>query len=668
MKNRAPSSHDYAEPRNRVSVLPNLRPVEPERSLDAQMDEQDGYPEHDITLTTDSSTKFQGMLNKLKALFRKNDIVKSASLPRPKNGPKNKISFDALEKNNLEEFPNVVTYQTKAQELDFVDSLNNIPSYHALISLKGGTLEVAESISPQVAVLALTDQEPRSDVKVPLAIILTAEFIETHAYHSLRERARTKNYLIKTTILGTTGVIDRLYSRHGTTEIAAQTQTLDESSAEHGRAVSMIRMAVDRGASDIHIELRGDTAIVRMRIDSVLVKVDELTSAVMNNVMGHIYTKMAVVNSRSDPVYNELNMQSCMIQYKTDLYSIKLRYASSPVLGGTDFVLRVLKDSAQTITEIPRLPDLGYSELQSRQLKMASHKIFGAILLSGGTGSGKSTTIRTLIAWHPQLLYTKTISVEDPVEYQIPHTSQMSVQRSISQQGGEDPFVAYKRQIVRSDPDRVFIGEIRDSESGSLAKSMVLTGHQVFATVHANSAFEVFKRLSLPDIGIDRITLSGKTFINASVYQMLFPKLCSHCKIPLDNVASRAVQREVLRHRFGLDTSTMFAQNPSGCSHCKSTGIKGQTVAAEVMIPSLEILAMVAEGKDTAAEIHWRGTRTTKFDDPDTTGKTYYEHGLYKASQGQIDPDVLEKVDPLEIYLLVKRPFDTFDENYVPKI
>lgn len=436
MKNRAPSSHDYAEPRNRVSFLANLRPVEPERSFDSQMDEQDGHSQHDITLTTDSSTKFQGMLNKLKALLRKNDIVKSASLPRPKNGPKNKISFDALEKNNLEEFPNVVTYQTKAQELDFVDSLNNIPSYHALISLKGGTLEVAESISPQVAVLALTDQEPRSDVKVPLAIILTAEFIETHAYHTLRERARTKNYLIKTTILGTTGVIDRLYARHRTTEIAAQTQTLDESSAEHGRAVSMIRMAVDRGASDIHIELRGDTAIVRMRIDSVLVKVDELTSAVMNNVMGHIYTKMAVVNSRSDPVYNELNMQSCMIQYKTDLYSIKLRYASSPVLGGTDFVLRVLKDSAQTITEIPRLPDLGYSELQSRQLKMASHKIFGAILLSGGTGSGKSTTIRTLIAWHPQLLYTKTISVEDPVEYQIPHTSQMSVQRSISHQGG----------------------------------------------------------------------------------------------------------------------------------------------------------------------------------------------------------------------------------------
>lgn len=668
MKNRATTNHQFTDHGNRVSFLANLRPVESQDSYDESDDFDDGHPEQVDNSTTNSSVKPNDILSKLKSLFTSKRVAKSSSNARPKNGSKNKISFDALEKNNLEGSSTLAAYQTKGLELDFIDSLDSIPNYHALISLKGGPLEVAESISPQVAVLSLTDQEPRSDCKVPLVLVLTTEFIEKNAYHSLIERARTKNYSIKTTILATTGVIDRLYSRHRTTEIASQTQTLDESSAEHGRAVSMIRMAVDRGASDIHIHLRGDTAIVRMRIDSVLVQVDELTSAVMNNVMGHIYTKMAVVNSRSDPVYNELNMQSCMIQYKTDMYSIKLRYASSPVLGGTDFVLRVLKDSAQTITEIPRLPDLGYSELQSRQLKMASHKIFGAILLSGGTGSGKSTTIRTLIAWHPQLLYTKTISVEDPVEYQIPHTSQMSVQRSISQQGGEDPFVAYKRQIVRSDPDRVFIGEIRDSESGSLAKSMVLTGHQVFSTVHANSAFEVFKRLSLPDIGIDRITLSGKTFINASVYQMLFPKLCSHCKIPLDNVASRAVQREVLRHRFGLDTSTMFAQNPSGCSHCKSTGIKGQTVAAEVMIPSLEILAMVAEGKDTAAEIHWRGTRTTKFDDPDTTGKTYYEHGLYKASQGIIDPDVLEKVDPLELYLLVKRPFDTFDQNYVPKV
>lgn len=668
MKNRATTNHQFTDHGNRVSFLANLRPVESQDSYDESDDFDDGHPEQVDNSTTNSSVKPNDILSKLKSLFTSKRVAKSSSKARPNNGSKNKISFDALEKNNLEGSSTLAAYQTKGLELDFIDSLDRIPNYHALISLKGGPLEVAESISPQVAVLSLTDQEPRSDCKVPLVLVLTTEFIEKNAYHSLIERARTKNYSIKTTILATTGVIDRLYSRHRTTEIASQTQTLDESSAEHGRAVSMIRMAVDRGASDIHIELRGETATVRMRIDSILVKVDELTSSVMNNVMGHIYTKMAVVNSRSDPVYNELNMQSCMIQYKTDSYSIKLRYASSPVLGGTDFVLRVLKDSAQTITEIPRLPDLGYSELQSRQLKMASHKIFGAILLSGGTGSGKSTTIRTLIAWHPQLLYTKTISVEDPVEYQIPHTSQMSVQRSISQQGGEDPFVSYKRQIVRSDPDRVFIGEIRDSESGSLAKSMVLTGHQVFATVHANSAFEVFKRLSLPDIGIDRITLSGKTFINASVYQMLFPKLCSHCKIPLDNVASRAVQREVLRHRFGLDTSTMFAQNPAGCSHCKSTGIKGQTVAAEVMIPSLEILAMVAEGKDTAAEIHWRGTRTTRFDDPDTTGKTYYEHGLYKASQGIIDPDVLEKVDPLELYLLVKRPFDTFDQNYIPKV
>lgn len=668
MKNRAPSNPEFSGPGKRVTFLKSLRPVDAENSFDRNIHDQDEYLDHEDLVTPDSSSKLLLTFKRLKEFFVNKQTVKAAAIALTKGGPKNKISFDALEKNNLDDFTNVVTYQMKSQELDFIDSLDSIPNYHALISLKGGPLEVAESISPQVAVLALTDQQPRPDFKVPVALILTSEFIEKHAYHSLRERARTKDYVVKTTILATTGVIDRLYARHRTTEIAAQTEILDESSPEHGRAVSMIRLAVDRGASDIHIELRGETAFVRMRIDSVLVKVDELTASVMNNVMGHIYTKMAVVNSRSDPVYNELNMQSCMIQYKTDAYSIKLRYASSPVLGGTDFVLRVLKDSAQTITEIPRLPDLGYSELQSRQLKMASHKIFGAILLSGGTGSGKSTTIRTLIAWHPQLLYTKTISVEDPVEYQIPHTSQMSVQRSINQQGGEDPFVAYKRQIVRSDPDRVFIGEIRDSESGSLAKSMVLTGHQVFATVHANSCFEVFKRLSLPDIGIDRITLSGKTFINASVYQMLFPKLCSHCKIPLDSMSSRSVQRDVLRHRFGLDTSKMFAQNPSGCAHCKSTGIKGQTVAAEVMIPSLEILALVAEGKDIAAEILWRETRLTRFDDPDTTGKTYYEHGLYKASQGIIDPDVLEKVDPLELYLLVKRPFDDFDEKYVPKI
>lgn len=578
---------------------------------------------------------------------------------------KQKISFDMLGSNSnvVKALPN----NMGTQVLTPVAELNDLPVHEVVISDTGGLLEVAEAFRSNIVVLATKDLKPSEKENVDIYFVVEEKFSTSSHFYSLKQRASTGQFTLVKTYSASPGLISRIYDRQrGKFNDSAQSNDSTDGKPRTD-SFALIRAAIDKRCTDIHIEIRHKDAYIRFRVDGLLNLHDQMSASDCLSMVGYIYTKMAVPNSRSDPVFNELALQSAMIRYTGGAHPVKLRYASYPALNGCDFILRVLKDTGTRISDIPTLLDLGYSERQVKELKLASHKIHGAVVMCGGTGSGKSTTIRTLVAHHPTLNKTKTISVEDPVEYEIPFTSQMSVQRSLTLTG-EDPFIAYKRQLVRSDPDRVFIGEVRDTESGSVLKSMVLTGHQVFTTLHANSAFAAFERMSLPEIGIDRSTLTGKSFVTAIVFQMLFPVLCSHCKLPLSKQPERKKQMDLLKHKFGLNTDTMFAQNPRGCPHCKETGISGVTVAAEVMIPDLEILALVAKGLDIEAEILWRKRRKTGFDDPDTTGKTYFEHGLYKVYQGLIDPDYLEQVEPFELAILVKQPFDNFDPSYSPDL
>ena len=272
----------------------------------------------------------------------------------------------------------------------------------------------------------------------------------------------------------------------------------------------------------------------------------------------------------------------------------------------------------------------------------------GIIAIAGSTGSGKSTALRSFIYCIPGRDELKIFGVEDPVEYINIFMSQISVQRST-----DDPeevvkmkFLSVLRSIVRMDPDVLMLGEIRDRDSAEIASEFTQTGHRVFTTVHGNGCVDVLSRLTGEKIGIDPATLAAKSFLSAVMYQKLLPKLCPHCKVPALTVLPKKTV-EILRDKFLVDAGTMFCSSVDGCSHCRVeevniAGTKGLTVVAEILMPSDEIQDAIRVKDWILTEEIWRGQRIAPFDSPNTLGKTAFEHALYKACSGIIDPRDIE--------------------------
>jgi type II secretory ATPase GspE/PulE/Tfp pilus assembly ATPase PilB-like protein len=420
---------------------------------------------------------------------------------------------------------------------------------------------------------------------------------------------------------------------------------------------SIVTDAVLRRATDIHIFLREETSSVVFRVDSHLRKYREYPSYMLNEATGVAFTKLAEESSRSHPSYNSRFPQSCSVVL-TGIAgrALNLRYQSVPAVGGADIVLRLLfTDDGKK--ESPSLEMLGYAESHQKLLKLAARKTVGTIILAGVTGSGKSTTLKTLMTMNPDRHLWKQYSVEDPAEYVLPGITQVSVQRkaeAVAEGVSSNPFVAAMRIIMRADPDEIMVGEVRDAEGGSLLKSMVQSGHQVYTTVHAVSAIEVVERMTSDEIGISRQTMASRSFISALVYQRLLAKNCEACRLPADgNLPEEYLS--FIERKFALSRRTMTVACSHGCPSCDGTGVLGQTVVAEIIAPDSAILKLIREGRDIEAEELWRSRRTAAFDDPNCDGKTAFEHGLYKVSQGVIDPRTLEDAfEPFESYQLYK--------------
>ncbi|MGH9915200.1 MAG: hypothetical protein ACRD63_07940, partial [Pyrinomonadaceae bacterium] len=184
-------------------------------------------------------------------------------------------------------------------------------------------------------------------------------------------------------------------------------------------------------------------------------------------------------------------------------------------------------------------------------------------------------------------------------------------------------------------------GEVRCVHSGETAKTMIETGHPLFFTVHAASVFTVFSRLCDPSIGFTNETITTPGFWQLIVYQALVPTLCAECKLPahghIDNIL------EYVANRFSLETENMHVKRPGGCPKCNHTGIGGQEVVAEMLQPDRQLLELLRAHRTFDAEKLWRSRGDGRFDTPNMTGKTVFEHALYKAYLGLIDPRTVER-------------------------
>jgi len=340
---------------------------------------------------------------------------------------------------------------------------------------------------------------------------------------------------------------------------------------------SILEYAVFENASDIHIEPTEQETIVRYRIDGVLKQVMKLPKKAQAGVA-------ARVKILSDLKIDEHRLpQDGRFKIKTDEYQVAFRVSILPVYDGEKIVLRLLNESAQVLT----LEQLGFQPEVLEVVKRNMAKPHGMMFVSGPTGSGKTTTLYTIL----HMLSTPKVNlstIEDPIEYRMPGVNQTQVNPKIGM-----TFAAGLRALLRQDPNIIMVGEIRDEETAEISTHAALTGHLVLSTIHTNDAVTVLPRLT--EMHVPTFLIASTT--NLIIAQRLVRKICSHC-IESYNLSTKAInefERQV-KVDFLLETLTqhgaivkgqkvqdLLFYRGRGCSQCNQEGYKGRMGIYEVL-------------------------------------------------------------------------------------
>jgi len=389
--------------------------------------------------------------------------------------------------------------------------------------------------------------------------------------------------------------------------VALEDLSLRQIGADDSPAVrfvnSILYDALKTGASDIHLEMDPGGLAVKFRVDGVLAAIRRLDSSELGAQCISRIKVMAQLDIAERRVPQDGRLQ---IGYQRR--SIDVRVSIMPSIHGEDAVLRILdrQHLAQSLSGLT-LAKLGFDESTQVRIRTLCTKPHGMLLVTGPTGSGKTTTLYAAIA-ETHLVRDKIITIEDPVEYQLPGVLQIPV----NERKGLT-FARGLRSILRHDPDKILVGEIRDAETAQIAVQSALTGHLVFTTVHANTVFDVVGRFG--QFGIDAYTFASA--VNGVLAQRLLRRLCGHCSLP--------VSREAISVQgIPLDVSASMAASrwkmAVGCEHCRGTGYFGRFALGEVLELTPALKAMVAqraspvELQAEARKLGWRSLRDQALD------------------------------------------------------
>lgn len=348
----------------------------------------------------------------------------------------------------------------------------------------------------------------------------------------------------------------------------------------------IIRHAVEGGASDIHIEPVDKESRVRYRIDGMLYTSLVLPRNVHNSIVARI---KVMANMKLD---ESRVPQDGRIQMHIASRPIDFRVSTLPLMGSEKVVMRIL----YTDRGAPKLEDLGYLGEQLEIINNCVEQTEGIILVTGPTGSGKSTTLFGLI----DLLNKDSVNIstlEDPVEYQMKGISQSQIKPEIGY-----TFASGLRSFLRQDPDIIMVGEIRDEETGELSIHAALTGHLVLSTIHTTSAVGAIARLI--DMKVEPFLL-GST-LNTIVAQRLVRKICTSCSeevaIPKETLAEMQADLKSIPNDYlnkvipGFDWSKVVLHKGSGCAKCGNTGYTGRLCIAEVIDVNEDLKNVILEG------------------------------------------------------------------------
>ncbi len=334
---------------------------------------------------------------------------------------------------------------------------------------------------------------------------------------------------------------------------------------------AVILEAIGVGASDIHIQPRTKSVMVRYRIDGVLMDKIQIPHQLHQSLVSRLKIMSELdISERRRP-------QDGRITVKTPMRMVDLRISTLPTINGEKVVMRILDRNATIVG----LPGLGFSPGDLEKVLNMVDKPQGLILTTGPTGSGKTTTLYALLQ-HNATPSKNYVTIEDPVEYYMDQAGQVLIKEKI---GLSFPVVL--RAILRQDPDVILLGEIRDFETAEVAFHAAMTGHLVFSTLHTNSAVASISRLL--DLGLKPYVVA--TALEGIIAQRLVRKICEHCRV-VDTPAALLLAR--LGPLFSKSNHSHF--KGGGCNHCHNSGYKGRVGLYEVLAMTDPMRHLIASG------------------------------------------------------------------------
>ncbi|HMZ85971.1 MAG TPA: type II secretion system ATPase GspE [Ottowia sp.] len=374
---------------------------------------------------------------------------------------------------------------------------------------------------------------------------------------------------------------------------------------------AIIGRVIELRASDIHLEPFDDGLHVRYRIDGVLHPGEGVPAA-----QGAAVSSRVKLLAHLDIAERRLP-QDGRIKTRVKGRELDLRVSTVPTVWGESVVMRVLDRASVRFG----LDDMGFEPDTLARFKQLIHRPHGILLVTGPTGSGKTTTLYAALATLDAATQ-KIITVEDPVEYQLEGINQIQVHPQINL-----TFANALRSILRQDPDIIMIGEMRDGETAQIAVQSSLTGHLVLSTLHTNTAASAVVRMQ--DMGVERYLITST--VNGVLAQRLVRRLCPHCKTPVQ--PTPALLQSSGLGRFLPAGQPMY--QATGCEHCRGTGYQGRGAIHELLVVDETLRSAILQGHDAGAlqALAVQGGMLTLYDD-----------GLRKVAAGVTSLDELLRV------------------------
>ncbi|CAM2007737.1 GspE/PulE family protein [Acanthopleuribacter pedis] len=335
--------------------------------------------------------------------------------------------------------------------------------------------------------------------------------------------------------------------------------------------------ALERRASDIHIESEADKVLIKFRIDGVLY---EAMQPLDRKYHTTLISRIKVMSELD--IAEKRVPQDGRFKLKIKGRAIDFRVSIMPTIHGENAVIRILdKESANSDLKNLNLPNLGFEGQVLRDFRQSIREPYGMVLVTGPTGSGKTTTLYACIS-EIRNTEDKIITIEDPVEYQLSGITQIPINEK-----KQLTFARGLRSILRHDPDKIMVGEIRDTETAQIAIQSALTGHLVFTTVHANNVIDVIGRFV--NMGVDLYNFVSA--LNVVLAQRLIRLICKQCRRPYEPTAEEL-------DMSAIDPATLRGvtlYEGRGCMACHGTGYRGRTVIAEALRLNDEVREAILE-------------------------------------------------------------------------